>query len=147
MPRTYASSIIDAPVHDVWARIRDFNGLPVWNAGAIARGEIEDGLAGDQVGAIRGLWLPDGTHIRERLLAHSDLERSYTYDFQQSPFDMDNYIGTLRLHPVTDGDRTFIEWFATFDCNRDEQDALKGLFENIVYQGAFDALKAHYSGA
>jgi hypothetical protein len=147
MPRPYASSIIDAPVHEVWARIRDFNGLPVWNAGAISRGEIEDGLAGDQVGAIRGIWLADGTHIRERLLAHSDLERSYTYDFQQTPFDMDNYIGTLRLHPVTDGDRTFIEWFATFDCSRDEQDALQGLFENIVYQGAFDALKAYYNEA
>jgi hypothetical protein len=60
---------------------------------------------------------------------------------------MDNYIGTLRLHPVTDGDRTFIERFATFECNRDEQDALQGLFEDVVYQGAFDALKERCGGA
>jgi hypothetical protein len=144
MPRPYASSIIDAPVHDVWGRIRDFNGLPVWNAGGVAKGEIEDGKVGDQVGSIRGIWLTDGTYIREQLLGHSDLERSYTYDFQETPFDIDNYIGTIRLHPVTDGGKTFMEYFATFDCNRDEQDALKGLFENVIYQGAFDALKAHF---
>ena len=29
---------------------------------------------------------------------------------------VENYVATLRLTPVTDGDKTFLEWSAEFDC-------------------------------
>ena len=109
MARSYASTVIDAPADGVWARIRDFNGLATWHAGMVASSEIEEGKAGDQVGAIRSFTLTNGAHLRERLLAHSDAERSYTYDFQKHPFDVDNYRATIRVNPVTDGDRSFVE--------------------------------------
>jgi hypothetical protein len=147
MPRPYASSVIDAPVQQVWERIRDFNSMPSWTGGAIAKSEIEGGGTGDQVGKVRVLELPDGTKLRETLLSLSDLERSYTYDFTEVPFPVDGYIGTLRVHPVTDGDRTFIEWYGSFDCKPEDVEPMKGLFENVVYQGAFDALKAHFSAS
>ena len=51
----------------------------------------------------------------------SDLERSYTYDFQKTPFDVDNYCATLRVTPLTDGGGSFVEWWTTFDCDRDRQ--------------------------
>ena len=79
----------------------------VWNSGAIKRCEIEDGLAGDQVGAVRGIWLADGTYVSEKLVSHSDLKRSYQYDFQSTPFEVEDYLSTLRITPVTDGDRAF----------------------------------------
>ena len=91
MAKSYASTVIDASADDVWARIRDFNGLATWHGGLVATSEIEDGRSGVEVGAIRSFTLTDGTHLREQLLAHSDLERSYTYDFQKTPFDVDNY--------------------------------------------------------
>ena len=49
-------------------------------------------------------WI-DGIPIgdRERLLAHSDRDRTYTYNFEKTPFDVDNYCATLRVTPVTDG--------------------------------------------
>ena len=97
MARSYASTMIDAPADDVWARIRDFNGLATWHSGLVTHSEIEDGLAGDQVGGVRSFTLGDGTHIRERLLSHSDLERSYTYNFEKTPFDVDNYCATIRV--------------------------------------------------
>ena len=78
MAKSYASTVINASAEDVWARIRDFNGLATWHGGLVATSEIEDGRAGDQVGGIRSFTLTDGTHLREKLLAHSDLERSYT---------------------------------------------------------------------
>ncbi|MFY8156784.1 MAG: SRPBCC family protein, partial [Rhabdaerophilum sp.] len=31
MARVYASSVINAPASRVWARVRDFNGLPNWH--------------------------------------------------------------------------------------------------------------------
>ena len=99
MAKSYASTVVDASAEDVWARIRDFNGLATWHGGMVATSEIEDGKAGDQVGAIRSFTLTDGTHLREQLLAHSDLERSYTYDFQKTPFDVDNYQLDHPRHP------------------------------------------------
>ncbi len=99
----------------------------------------------DQVGGIRSFTLGDGTHLREKLLAHSDLDRSYTYDFQKTPFDVDNYCATLRVTPVTDGGGSFVEWFTTFDCDRDQQGHWTDFFASQIFQGGFDALKAHFA--
>ena len=145
MAKSYASTVIDAPVDEVWARVRDFNGLATWHGGLVATSEIEGGKGGDQVGAIRSFTLTDGTHIREQLLAHSDAERFYTYDFQKTPFDVDNYEATLRVTPVTDGNQSFVEWWTTFDCDRDKQGHWVGFFASQVFQGGFDALKAHFA--
>ena len=145
MARSYASTVIDAPADNVWERIRDFNGLPVWHSGLIAESEIEDGRTGDQVGGVRSFKLVDGTHIRERLLSHSDEERSYTYNFEKTPFDVDNYCATIRVTPVTDGGKSFVEWWTTFDCDRDKVGYWEGFFASEVFQGGFDALKAHFS--
>ncbi len=144
MALSYASTVVNAAADEVWARIRDFNGLATWHSGLVTASEIEEGKAGDQVGAVRSFTLGDGTHIRERLLAHSDADRSYTYNFEKTPFDVDNYRATIRVTPVTDGGASFVEWWTTFDCNRDEQDHWTGFFASQVFQGGFDALKAHF---
>jgi hypothetical protein len=146
MARSYASTVIDAPADEVWARIRDFNGLATWHSGLVASSEIEEGKAGDQVGAVRSFTLADGTHLRERLLSHSDAQRAYSYNFEKTPFDVDNYHATIKVTPVTDGNKSFVEWWTTFDCNRDEQGHWKDFFANQVFQGGFDALKAHFGG-
>ena len=144
MAKSYASTVVDASAEDVWARIRDFNGLATWHGGVVATSEIEDGKAGDQVGAVRSFTLADGTNLRERLLAHSDLERSYTYGVLKAPFDVDNYQATMRVTPVTDGGTSFVEWWTTFDCDRDRQAHWVGFFASALFQGGLDALKAHF---
>jgi uncharacterized protein YndB with AHSA1/START domain len=146
MARSYASTVIDAPAAEVWDYIRDFNGLATWHGGLVATSEIEEGKAGDQVGAVRSFTLSDGTHLRERLLSHSDAQRAYSYNFEKTPFDVDNYHATLKVTPVTDGDKSFVEWWTTFDCDRDQQGHWKDFFANQVFQGGFDALKAHFGG-
>jgi hypothetical protein len=145
--RSYASTVLNAPVDDVWAYIRDFGSLWVWHSGLIARGEIEGGKSGDQVGSIRSFYLHDDTHIREALVAHSDGDRSYTYDFQKTPFDVDNYLATIRVTPVTDGNTSFVEWYTTFDCNRDEQAHWTAFFANEVFMGGLNALHDHFGRA
>ena len=144
MARSYASTVVNASPDEVWARIRDFNGLATWHSGLVADSEIEEGKAGDQVGAVRSFHLTDGTHLRERLLSHSDAYRMYSYNFELTPFDVDNYHATLRVRPVTDGNKSFVEWSTTYDCDRDKQDHWQGFFANQVFQGGFDALKAHF---
>jgi len=143
MTKAYASSLIEAPVADVWSVIRDFNALPAWHP-SIVTSEIEDGLASDQVGAIRRFTLVDGALIRERLLELSDLTMTCVYNFETTIFDVEHYLATLRCTPVTDGDRCFVEWWATFDCAPDAVDGFTDTFANGVFQTGFDALKERF---
>ncbi len=43
MTAIFVSSVIDAPAADVWAIVRDFNGMPQWHP-LIADSLIENGL-------------------------------------------------------------------------------------------------------
>jgi hypothetical protein len=138
--RVYVSSIIDASADDVWARVRDFNGLPQWHPG-IADSRIEGDEPSDRVGCIRHFHTRDGGAIRERLLALSDYDYACTYAILESPMGVDNYVATLELTPVTDGTRTFIEWHAEFDCAEGREAALVQLIGQGVFQTGFDALK------
>jgi hypothetical protein len=143
MPKAYASTVIDAPADRVWAAVRDFNGLPVWHGGLVKSSRIEDGKAADQVGCVRDFYLQDGAHLRERLLAFSDADRSYSYNFELTPFDVQNYHATLRVTPVTDSGRSFVEWWTTFDCPPERSAEWIDTFANAVFKGGLEALRKH----
>lgn len=143
MALVYASSVVAAPAARVWETIRDFNGLPNWHP-AIAESRIESGAPADQVGCIRAFRLRDGGFIRERLLALSDYDFSCTYAILESPMGVENYVATLKLTPITDGDRTFAEWSAEFDCPPEREAELVALIGTGVFQGGFDALKSRF---
>ena len=115
------SSVFNQTADQVWAVIRDFNSYPVWVA-TVTESHIEGGKAGDSVGAIRN-FVESGTRIRQRLLAHSDLERSYVYESCGALGAMTYYQGTARIAPITDGNRAWMEWSVSFDCPAEEQAA------------------------
>lgn len=146
MARAFASTIIDAPVEAVWDVVRDFNGLPNWNPG-ILKSEIEDGLDADIVGCVRSFSLIDGTHVRERLLSLDDSRYSFSYNFETPAFPVENYIAGMELIPETKSDRTFIQWWATFD----ESSAHKGRYVDIISKDVFasglEALAEKAAGA
>ncbi len=143
MAQVYASSVIGAPAARVWEAIRDFNGLPSWHP-AIAESRIEGGAPADQVGCVRAFRLKDGGFIRERLLALSDYDLSCTYSILESPMGVENYVATLKLTPITDGERTFAEWSAEFDCAPEREAELVASIGGGVFQGGFDALKGRF---
>ena len=140
MVKVYTSSVIDAPAERVWELIRDFNGLPAWHPG-IADSRIEQQQSADKIGCVRNFRTRDGGTIRERLLTLSDYEYECTYSILESPMGVDNYIATLKLTPITDGNRTFAEWSAEFDCPESRERELTQLIGQGVFQAGFDALK------
>ena len=145
MARVYVSSVINAPAARVWERVRDFNALPRWHP-LIRDSRIEDALPSDQVGCIRNFNLQNGDNIREQLLGLSDYDMFCTYSILESPMPLEDYVATLRLTPVTEGDRTFIEWSAEFSCDpANEADLVNGIGGD-VFQVGFDALKRHFGG-
>ena len=115
MIKVYTSSVIDAPADGVWAQVRDFNGLPRGRRSSRSPGSRRD--SADTVGCVRNFRLRDGGVIREQLLARlSDYDFQCSYSILESPLGVENYVATLKLTPVTDGERTFAEWWAEFDC-------------------------------
>jgi len=141
--KVYVSSVIDASADTVWQRIRDFNALPLWHP-AIADSRIENNEPSDRVGCIRHFHTRDGGMIRERLLGLSDYDFTCVYEILESPMGVDHYVATLKLTPITDGNRSFAEWSAEFDCEEGRERDLTETIGGGVFQGGFDALKRHF---
>jgi Polyketide cyclase / dehydrase and lipid transport len=117
--------VFEHPAPAVWKIVRDFNNYAV-RVGGAGESTIEDGKSGDTVGAVRNV-LYQQRRIRQRLLAQSDVERSQTYEFAGAPtLPVSGYQATLRITPVVDGDRAFVEWWAIFDCDAGQRDQLTG---------------------
>jgi hypothetical protein len=133
------STVFEQTADQVWAVIRDFNSYPVWVA-SVTESHIEDGKAGDAVGAIRS-FEEYGARIRQRLLAHSDLERSYVYESCGTLGAITYYQGTARVIPIVDGNRAFLEWSVTFECPPQEQSNCTKSLEEAMPQW-FTSLRA-----
>jgi hypothetical protein len=135
MANIFISTVIDAPVSAVWLKIRDFNALPQWNP-AIATSSLENNDPSDRIGCIRNLTLQNGGKIREQLIALSDLDYSFSYSILASPMPFEHYVATVTLKPITDGDRTYAEWSARFECEpRDEENLVKSIGEGVFLTG------------
>src|SRR5947208_10395084 len=145
MVKVYTSSVINAAADRVWSVIRDFNAMPKWHPG-IAESRIEGNDPADKVGCIRNFTLKDGGRVRERLLALSDFDYSCTYSILESPLGVSNYVATLKLTPVTDGNRSLAEWSAEFECEPGREASLAEHIGQGVFQGGFDALKRSFGG-
>ena len=146
MARAHASSVINAPIEQGLGPYPRFQ-CP----GRLASGhplERDRGRRG--VGSGR-LHPQDGAGGRRRdpraLLEMSDLGHHYSYSILDSPLPVANYRATLRLRRISDGERTFAEWSATFDADPPEKlEEAEAMISNGVFQGGFDALKKHFGG-
>jgi len=141
MAKSYYSTVFEQTADQIWTVIRDFNNYAVWVDG-VSESYIEEGKSGDTVGAIRNVHIGD-TYIRQRLLAHSDLDRSQTYEFCDSiPYPLSNYKASLHVTPITDGNKAFVEWEATFDCEPSECDSWAAFFASSFAKW-LESLRAH----
>jgi NADPH2:quinone reductase len=145
MVKICQSTVIDAPIDDVWAILRDFNGHDRWHP-AIAFSEIEGGDPVDAVGAVRRFRLNDGGELREQLLALSDKDRRLSYCLLEAPLPLMGYVASLRLKPVTDGNATFWEWRSEFTPPAHRRDELVRLVTEGIYQAGFAAVRARLRG-
>ncbi|HJR13150.1 MAG TPA: SRPBCC family protein [Rhodanobacteraceae bacterium] len=141
MHKAYYSAILNSPVDHVWRLVRDFNDYPKYIEG-VNESQIEDDRNGDEIGAVRRFCY-GGAWIRQRLTAHSDDERSFSYaGLDPFPFPVAServpaaieYSGTLRLAPIVDGNRTFAEWFVEFEACSEDAAPWQGLLMQLIPQ-------------
>lgn len=142
MVRVVKSTVIDAPVEAVWDVLRDFNGHDRWHP-IVADSVVEKGWTSDRIGCVRRFHLADGTELRELLLTLSDADMAFSYCLLDTPVPLLNYVAHVRLSPVTDGDRTFWHWESRFDTPPGREAELQRMVAENVYQGGFDAIRAH----
>ena len=134
------SSVIDAPIRDAWEVVRRFDAaaefLPF-----VESSPIEANHEPTVVGAVRVVTQTDGGVFREVLVEHSDAERFYSYTFVGSSIPVRDHRTTLRLRPITDGDRTLGEWSSRFEIAPDREAELVGLMQKNFLSGlhALDA--------
>jgi Polyketide cyclase / dehydrase and lipid transport len=140
--RSYYSTIFEQCADEVWNVIRDFNNYPIWVDGA-GESQIEAGKSGDSVGAVRNV-LYNGTRRRQKLVALSDTDRSQTYRFvSEPPFHTRNFEATLRVTPIVDGNRAFVEWWAAFDCDLDRSEERTAFFRD-AFARWLESLRRHF---
>jgi hypothetical protein len=126
MAEALVSFIFEHSTDIVWRTLRDFGGICSWLPPA-KDCQIEDGLAADQIGAIRRFSL-SGALVREQLLALSDQDHSCSYLLLQGPLPVRNMIGAFRLCPITETGGTFGQWGARFDvAEQDRENAIAQL--------------------
>ncbi|MEL7347839.1 MAG: SRPBCC family protein, partial [Pseudomonadota bacterium] len=114
--------------------------LPRWHP-LVRDSRIENSEPSDKIGCVRDFHLQNGDRIRERLLGLSDYDYFCTYSILESPMPLTDYVATLRLTPVTDGDRSFAEWTAEFECEEAEAEGLVTGIGTDVFLAGFSALK------
>ena len=135
MARVCVSSVIDAAAAEVWRRIGDFNGTPGWLP-FVAGSAIINGLSADTVGCVREITQKDGLTFLEVLVMLSHVDHTYAYTFVGSPIPGKGHRTTIRLLPVTDGNRTYFEWASEFDTDPDSEARLVPLMEQNFLAGA-----------
>jgi hypothetical protein len=142
MAHAYYSTVFDQTADEVWSRISDFNN-DRWS-GVVTESRSENDKSGSTVGTIRYHEFGDKV-ARSDLRAYSNIERFFTYGFVGTPpVAVHNYQATLRVTPIVDGNRAFVEWQASFDCADSERERwvaqfgesfstwLKSLRENLL---------------
>ncbi|WP_081816686.1 zinc-binding dehydrogenase [Fodinicurvata fenggangensis] len=145
MVRVRKSTVVNAPIDHVWDILRDFNGHDRWHP-AIGQSRIEDALPSDVVGCVRDFTLASGGRIREQLLSLSDKTYSFTYCLLEAPVPLVNYVSTVRLKPVTDGNGTFWEWICSFDPPAGRAEELSRLVGEEIYEAGFRAIRDSLAG-
>nr|WP_172684970.1 SRPBCC family protein [Comamonas testosteroni] len=137
----YNSIVINAPVSRVWQTLRDFHELS-WAKGVIESVVRVGNRAGDQVGAQRVL---NGV-FHETLRSLDELKRELSYTIDDGPDVMakdrvSGYVGRIRVFPVTQGDKTFVEWTSSWQRADGDVEA----FCDPIYKALLGTLATHHA--
>ena len=120
MGKTYQTAVINAPVDQVWNKIKNFHDMS-WGSAIVEKCEAVGAKSGDQVGASRIL---NGA-FHETLVAFSEVDKSFKYSIDDGPApvskdDVKDYIGEVRLIAITENDTSLIEWSSNWESPKDD---------------------------
>jgi hypothetical protein len=129
------ATVLEADADRVWQVLRRFGDIPIWFP-AVTHSVIEDNLPQTTVGCVRLMTLSNGNPLRERLLSMDDKNRVMSYGFDDSSLPYDDFVMTVGIVPLSDGQRTFIRWTAQFDVRPgNDVDQSIGALRDLIVGG------------
>jgi Polyketide cyclase / dehydrase and lipid transport len=145
MPQVHTSTVVGAPVGEVWALLRDFGAISDWHP-ALPPCRIEDGPA-DRVGCTR-VFPMAGNH-RENLVSLDDYGRTIAFSFADGAggLAVRNYLSTMTVRPVTTGNQAYVEWCSRFDCDAPDEDKVISQISDGVLVPGLKALEQRFGPA
>ena len=121
MKSTYQSIVVPARVEVVWGLLCNFHDM-TWAPNVIKSCRPVGDIAGSRAGARRIL----NEVLHETLLQIDEKGHKLRYSIDDgpppvSPREVSNYVGTVHLFEVTEGDSaaTFVEWHSTWESDDD----------------------------
>jgi hypothetical protein len=135
MASTQASIDVPASADKVWNLVAGFTSLDQWLP------MIKESVA-QQGGCLRHLTTEDGTVIVERLETYDNAARTYSYSITEGPFPVTDYLATLKVIAVDDGNSR-VEWGGQFTPVGISDAQAVEIFDG-VYQGGLQALRANF---
>lgn len=121
---------INAGPDVVWSIAGDIGGVERWFPG-IEWVQMDDD--------VRTAKFTSGLFVVERIVAHSDSDRAFTYVIIGGEFPIDNYRTTLKVEP--DGEGSTVTWSATFDAQQPEREQELTAAIAGDYRGGLEGLK------
>ena len=129
------SAVLEGNAEQVWSVLKKFGEIRSWHP-SIVDSEIEGGLPDGLTGCIRKLVLADGAVVRERLLSVDDRALTLSYQFEEAPLPLDNYVATVRLVALTERSQTLITWVANFDLQEpNTAEHYQALIRGLIVEG------------
>ena len=123
----------------IWELLRDFGGLRRWNSNGIESVTVE----GEGIGAVRTIGIPGGVRLQEKLEAHDDTARSFSF-VGKPVIPFENYYETMTV--IDEGESSCrVDWESSFEHPSMEEEAARQLIEGI-YLAGFSALKETVEG-
>lgn len=141
MVEVVCSTVIDAPLETVWAVLRDFaEAGPI--PGSNLAGTLEGGRTAATVGATRAATTQGGATLRERLIDLDDRKHTLKTCLVDTPLPLYGYVALQSLRRVTDGDRTFWQWRASFATDPQRRDDFAARIAEDVMAAGFASVRA-----
>ncbi|MFJ4797897.1 SRPBCC family protein [Kitasatospora purpeofusca] len=139
MASTSVSRIVPATPEKVWALVGGFDALPDWLPYIPESTALEGGR-------VRRLRNPEGGVVVERLVAFDEAERHYSYAILESPFPVNGYLSTIRVHTVPGHENAAeVQWSGRFNPDGATEDEVVELFTGI-YRDGLEALHRTLAG-
>jgi hypothetical protein len=145
--RYVTSTVLEAPIEDVWAVVRDILKVVEIVIGDAAHAvHWSQGASADQVPAKFQFKLADGTLIQEEVTGRSETERSIEYRANGVVLNMAEYAATIRLQPVTlPAGQTFATYERTFSFVPGVDPAEGLALVTGIMEGEMVALRQHFA--
>ncbi|MFP8879571.1 MAG: SRPBCC family protein [Myxococcota bacterium] len=125
----------------VWQLVRGFGEIMKWSGGAVESVSVE----GDGIGAVRTIGIAGGAQLQEKLEAHDDAKRTFSYSFVANALlPVDDYYATMTIIE-TGANQCRVEWGSTFTPNGVSEEQAGGMVEGI-YKSGIAGIKSALTG-